>query len=121
MAGLCYWPWFRYSHALWQKVMADITQPHVSLHSLAMIARELVGAGYLQSSLVVAACLVCLIRMPPQRFGRLFWICVITSSIAAPIILDFYFGYFLASRQWLFSLPGLAFLASQSSLECGTD
>ena len=120
IAGLCYLPWYRYAHPLWQSVLA-VAPPTLSPHSFAMVFRELVGAGYFQTGLILSACLIWLIKIRTQRFGRLFWICVIACSIAAPILLDFHFGYFLASRQWIFALPGIAFLTSQSSLECNPD
>jgi hypothetical protein len=121
IAGLCYLPWYRYSHPMWQKAMTGFAQPSLATHSFEMVFRELVGGGYFPGSLIVSACIVCLINARGRPFGRLFWICTIGSSIVAPILLDFYFGYFLASRQWIFALPGLAFLTSQSSFKCKSD
>lgn len=118
IAGCFYLPWYLYSHAMWQRDSVGLARPPASIHSLTVVVRELVGGGYFQSTLVIAACLISLIRMRPQRFGRTFWICVLIASMAGPIASDFYFGYFLASRQWIFSMPAIAFLASQSSLEC---
>jgi hypothetical protein len=121
IAGLCYLPWYRYSHPMWQKAMTGFVPPSLSTHSFEMVFRELVGGGYFQSSLIVCACLVCLINARGPRLGRLFWVCTIATSVVAPILLDLHFGYFLASRQWIFALPGLAFLTSQSILKCNSD
>lgn len=120
VAGLCFLPWYQFSHPLWLKTMA-VPRPNFSAHSFAVIFRELVGGGYVQSILVAAACLLWLSNAQNRCFGRLFWLCFLASSLAAPILFDFHFGYFLANRQWIFALPGIAVLASQSNIECETN
>jgi 4-amino-4-deoxy-L-arabinose transferase-like glycosyltransferase len=113
IAALVFLPWYVSAKRVW---VSDITGAGIhfsySAKTPLMLFRELAGAGYWGSGLLLILCILAL-RGPrlPSRPQVL-----LISLIAAPLIigvgLDAAFDYFLASRQFMWVLPAVAILAT---------
>ncbi len=113
IAGCAYLPWYLYSTSIWNhggSGMPGTFGPKTAV----MVLRELVGAGYVQSALVCLACACWLRTKTPRHMDRLFWLLLAAIPLLAPIAFDVHFEYFLASRQWIFSVPALAYMAGEA-------
>jgi 4-amino-4-deoxy-L-arabinose transferase-like glycosyltransferase len=113
IAALAFFPWYVSAKRVW---VTDITGGGLhfsySAKTPLMLFRELAGAGYWGSGLLLILCLLAF-RGPryPSRMRIL-----LVSLIAGPLIfgvgLDAAFNYFLASRQFMWVLPAVAILAA---------
>jgi hypothetical protein len=113
IAALVFLPWYVSAKRVW---VSDITGGGLhfsySAKTPLMLFRELAGAGYWGSGLLLILCILAL-RGPrlPSRLQIL-----LISLIAVPLIfgvgLDAAFNYFIASRQFMWVLPAVAILAT---------
>lgn len=83
-----------------------------------MIYKELLGAGYVGTSLLVILAAVGYRAHPPPQTAertpnRQLWLLCMGVPIVLPFIADIYFGYFLATRQTIAAIAPLALLSAQ--------
>lgn len=104
-------PWYLFTRAHWS---SGITGAGVhfafSAKTPLMLFREVAGAGYWGSGLLLILCALALARKAP-RAG--FLVLLIAIPVALALAADAMFGYFVATRQILWVLPAIALLAAQ--------
>src|SRR5205823_4353134 len=104
-------PWYFYAKSVWT---AGITGAGVHFVLTAktplMLFREIAGAGYWGSGLLLILCTITAISARRNLFLGL--------CIGIPVILalaaDALFGYFVATRQILWVLPAIAIFAASA-------
>lgn len=77
-----------------------------------MLFRELAGAGYWGSGLLLILCAVALRAKPLERGARIQLLLLIATAIGGALAGDAWFDYFIAARQFLWLLPAVAILAA---------
>jgi uncharacterized membrane protein len=108
-AILTFVPWYYYASATWKAGLRN-EHYHLSAHSLLLVLRELVGAGYIGSISILLLSALGLQRIRANE--RLLWLAYFAIPICGAIAIDAAFGYFLAIRQMIFVLVPLSLLAS---------
>ncbi len=118
VAGASFLPWYLHARDAWAETVAISSLDFaVSVRTPLMILRELTGGGYW----VGGACLVLgalALRGSWMGGGRMegaarrFLLVLFVVPLAAVLTADVVFDYFLAARQFLWTLPALALLAS---------
>lgn len=113
LAMLAFLPWFLWVREGWSR-SATISGVHfaVSLKTPLMLFRELTGAGYWGSGLVLLLCAGALAGMRAEGRDRLLPVLVIATVLASVLTGDAWFGYFIAARQFLWLLPAVAILVA---------
>jgi 4-amino-4-deoxy-L-arabinose transferase-like glycosyltransferase len=113
IAALVFLPWYVSAKRVW---VTDITGGGLhfsySAKTPLMLFRELAGAGYWGSGLLLILCILAFrSRRLPSRI-----LILLVSLVAVPVIfgvgLDAAFNYFIASRQFMWVLPAVAILAT---------
>jgi len=111
-AALSFLPWYIYSRRAWAANVPAIG--HTGLIKAAeLIARELVGAGYIGTGLVLVLAYMGWTRCRAENPACASFLAA-CFLVPFPLVLagDAYFHYFLAARQFLFVLPPLCLLAA---------
>jgi hypothetical protein len=112
LAIVAFLPWYLWSRARWTaNVAATGLQFSFSAKTPLMLFRELAGAGYWGSGLLLILWILAIAgRRPLSRVQGL-----LILSIVAPVVCvlaaDAVFQYFIAARQFLWVLPAAAILA----------
>lgn len=111
---LAFMPWYFYVRSTWRQT---ITTNHFAFHLSwkipLMIVREISGASYWGSGLLILLAAIALRRKRPTgQWSRLLLLLVIV-PICGALAADAVFGYFLAIRQMILVLPALALLAAE--------
>ncbi len=113
IAALVFLPWYVSAKRVW---VTDITGGGLhfsySAKTPLMLFRELAGAGYWGSGLLLILCILAFrSRRLPSRI-----LILLVSLVAVPVIfgvgLDAAFNYFIASRQFMWVLPAVAILVT---------
>lgn len=111
-AGLVFLPWYLHSAPLWK---ASVTQgqltDRIGWRSVLVILKELTGAGYLGTLLILFGAGIGLKYVRHRNF----WLAYLVLPILAAVAADAAFGYFLAIRQMIFVLAPLALLFAQGA------
>jgi uncharacterized membrane protein len=116
VALLAFLPWVVYAVEHWQRTaVSEGDRFSFAWKSPLMIFKELVGAGYLGTAVLLIAVAAGMRAGRLQRDERLFWILYATVPVIAAVIADAVFNYYLAIRQMIFVLAPLALLASLSA------
>lgn len=111
VATATFLPWYLAARAIWSSGITGaglhfVLSPKTPL----MLFREVAGAGYWGSGLLLILCILALAR-PTRSFSLL-----LSLLIAIPIVLaitaDAVSGYFVATRQIIWVLPSLAIFAA---------
>jgi hypothetical protein len=77
--------------------------------------REIAGAGYWGSGLLLIVCAIALTsRLPPPR-TQLLLVLLIAVPLLGVLAADFIFNYFMATRQFIWVLPAVAILAASAA------
>ena len=84
----------------------------ISVRTLSLIVKDLLGLGYLGSCVVLSLCGFALWSTSVARGLKLFLLASILLPVAGVLIIDSVAGYFLAIRQMIFVLPSIALLAA---------
>jgi hypothetical protein len=104
-------PWYWFSKTTWSSGIAGTGVRFVfSAKTPLMLFREVAGAGYWGSGLLLILCVMA-IRGKSRRTG--FWLLPIGIPVVLALAADALSGYFVATRQILWILPALAVLAAQ--------
>jgi hypothetical protein len=107
IAGLVFAPWYLHSAAMWREaVAAGRLKDTIGLRVIPMILRELPGAGYIGTGLM----LIGVVAGASQRRDGLLWALYAIIPVVCAVGADVSFGYFPAVRQMIFVLPPLALL-----------
>ena len=107
IAGLAFLPWYLYAAPVWrQGIESGNLKDAITWHAVPMILRELVGAGYIGSALVLLGFVYGLTK----RSDWLLWMLYALLPIICAVAADAFFGYFLAIRQMIVVLAPLALL-----------
>jgi len=111
-AALLFLPWYLYARHTWATSVPAQGQT-APLKAVELIARELVGAGYIGTALVLLLAHIGWKRCHAEDPARASFLaaCLL---VPFPLVLagDAFFHYFLAARQFLFVLPPLCLLAA---------
>lgn len=113
LMALAFLPWYAWSLRGWSASIADTgLRFFASARTPLMIFRELAGAGYWGSLLLVWLCGAAVVRrLPNGRAIRLLGL-LLAIPIALALAADAWCGYFIAVRQFLWVLPSVAILAA---------
>lgn len=107
VAGLAFTPWYLSHAAQWREsVVAAQLKDSIGLRAIPMILREIPGAGYIGTALLLIGVIVGLAKTRDRLLWALYAILPILCVVAA----DASFGYLLAVRQMIVVLAPLALL-----------
>jgi hypothetical protein len=107
VAGLAFSPWYLRYAAQWREsVVAAQLKDSIGLRAIPMILREIPGAGYIGSTLLLIGVIFCIAKTRDRLLWALYAILPIFCVVAA----DASFGYLLAVRQMIVVLAPLALL-----------
>lgn len=111
-AGLAFLPWFLHARADWQQ---SIGGSGYAFHggwgsTPLLLLREITGAGYVGAAILAFAAFFGARRLDPGV--RLLLLATAAVPVAAGLLADYWFGYFLAIRQFLWVVPPLAIIAA---------
>jgi uncharacterized membrane protein len=109
-ALLAFLPWYLYARQLWQEsVLFDHA---ITFKVVELVLRELTGAGYLGSILILISVASGFQGGLSSSRDRIFWCVYIAVPIGCAIAVDAAFGYFVAIRQMIFSLAPISIVAA---------
>jgi hypothetical protein len=119
LATAAFLPWFRWSRGAWHSSI-EISAFHfsVSAKTPLMVFRELAGAGYWGSGLLLILCACALRASPLEKGSRVLLLLLIATAIGGALAGDAWFDYFIAARQFLWLLPAAAILAAAAIEAC---
>jgi uncharacterized membrane protein len=118
LAGVAFLPWYLWAKSIWAAGVAGAGLHFVlSAKTPLMLFREVAGAGYWGSGLLLILCWLAFTRRgQPDRIGETPGLVLLGSLIVVPALLalaaDATFGYFVATRQILWVVPAIAILAA---------
>lgn len=114
-AGVLFLPWFLYSKGIWIASLGPTLALdqgfHLDWRTPLMIFREITSAGYWGSALVLIAAVIGWRSPVLSRGHKLLVLATILLPVIGPVAADAVFGYFLAIRQMIFAITGIAVLA----------
>jgi 4-amino-4-deoxy-L-arabinose transferase-like glycosyltransferase len=106
-------PWYFWSRDVWAKALGpNALHFSISAKTPLMLFRELAGAGYWGSGLLVILCAMALAHGFPASSTQRLLVLLIVVPILGVLAADALFDYFIAARQFLWVLPALAILAA---------
>jgi hypothetical protein len=105
-------PWYIYAHSFWRaSTVAGQFQFVFGWKQVSLLLRELTGAGYIGTGLLLLSCGLALAERRLTPNSRWFWGVMLILPFAA-LAADAYFGYFVAIRQFITVLPPLVLLSA---------
>ncbi|HXM44293.1 MAG TPA: glycosyltransferase family 39 protein [Bryobacteraceae bacterium] len=111
VAGAVFVPWFVYARQNWPSDLAPGVRTTLQPRILLLVLRECLGGGYplsVPAILAVIAGTRSQVLRPPTKAML---VLMILLPIGGALWVDYLFGYFVAIRQMIFILPGIALLA----------
>jgi hypothetical protein len=106
-------PWYQWSKDRWAAGMGpNAFHFAASMKTPLMLFRELAGAGYWGSGLLVVLCTLAIAGRSLAHRTRVLMFLLIVVPMVSVLVSDALFGYFIAARQFLWVLPALAVLAA---------
>ena len=113
VAVIAFLPWYLWTKSAWQfNIEGAGVRFQFSPKTPLMLFRELVGAGYWGSGLLVILFIVAMVhRGAGDRWVKLLVMLIGVPSVLA-VAADGMFGYFVATRQLMWVLPAVAILAA---------
>jgi 4-amino-4-deoxy-L-arabinose transferase-like glycosyltransferase len=116
-AALAFLPWFLWARARWNaEIVIQEFSFAFSAKTPLMIFREILGAGYWGTGLLVILCVFCIRDRALGASQRNLIGLLIAIPILCGVMADAWFGYFIAARQFMWALPACALIAG-SALE----
>jgi 4-amino-4-deoxy-L-arabinose transferase-like glycosyltransferase len=118
LAGLCFamlafLPWFLWARARWNaEIVIQEFSFAFSAKTPLMIFREILGAGYWGTGLLVILCAFCIRHCALGASQRNLIGLLIALPILGGVIVDAWFGYFIATRQFMWVLPACALIGA---------
>lgn len=113
-AALAFLPWYLWSRSTWAASTRGF-QFAVSWKTPLMLFREIAGAGYWGSLLLLVLCGLALAGSGLTRRTKALLALLIAMPLLSGFAADALSGYFLAARQFLWVLPALAILAGSAA------
>lgn len=111
-AALCVLPWFLMRSGSWSNITANAGLTfHFSIRTAGMLIREISG-GYAVAALLLPLALLALWSPAIQRPHKYLLLLLLLAPSLLALTADAAFGYFVASRQFIFILPAYALLAA---------
>lgn len=107
-------PWYAWSKSGWTSaigVMSDI-RFSFTWRTPFMILRELIGAGYWGTGILILLCAIALRRRVEPRHPSSLLVLLTVLPVMAALSADAFFDYFIAARQFLWICPALAIMAA---------
>jgi hypothetical protein len=115
LAVAAFLPWYWHSKAIWMADLAGTPGFSASVKMPVMIFREFSGTGYWGSALLAVLCAFTLVRRHLAGPALALLLLLIVAPVASALGGDAYFGYFVAARQFLWTLPAAAVLAAAAT------
>jgi hypothetical protein len=113
LAAVLFIPWYLYAAPIWRSAIAGASQRfHLPWKTPLLILREISGAGYIGALVLLGFATVALVKNWSGNLASLATWCI-CSCLVGGLVIDAWFGYFLAVRQFIFLLPFLALLAAE--------
>jgi len=113
LAAAGFVPWYLWTaHAWGESVATAHLRYKIEPRAALLILRELVGAGYLGTALILGAAWMGVKYGLPNNQVRLFWAFYAILPVLLALLADAVFGYFLAVRQMIFVLVPLSLLTA---------
>ena len=104
-------PWYLWARENWSSGITGAGVRFVySAKTPLMLFREVAGAGYWGSGLLLILCALAVMRKSPRA---IFLLLLIGIPVVIALAADGVFGYFVATRQILWVLPAVAMLAAE--------
>ncbi len=112
LAVAAYAPWYVYARPYWSANIASAGyQFAFSAKTPLMLLRELIGAGYWGSGLLLILCALATARREKASHAKWFLILLAVVPAFLAVVADGIFGYFVATRQIIWVLPAVALLS----------
>ena len=106
-------PWFMWSMDKWDaSLLPNALHFSASVKTPLMLFRELAGAGYWGSGILLILCALAIKGRHSSPGVQSLLVLLIVVPIAAVLGADALFDYFLAARQFMWVLPAVAILAA---------
>ena len=106
-------PWYLYAAPRWREtIQAGGFELHLGWKTPLMLLREISGAGYAGGILLALLAVLGLERGSSGFAMKTFLLACVAVPVAAVLMVDAVFHYFLAIRQMIFILPPLVLLAA---------
>jgi 4-amino-4-deoxy-L-arabinose transferase-like glycosyltransferase len=118
LAMIAFLPWFWWARAGWSRAVA-LSGFHfsVSAKTPLMLFRELAGAGYWGSGILLLLSAAALTGGRLRICDRVLLALLIATVLASALSGDAWFDYFIAARQFIWLLPAVSILAA-AGVEC---
>ncbi len=112
LSALLFLPWMQFATSQWRAEIASYAaQGGFGPKEVQLIVKELVGFGYLGTLLIAVPAFLGWRALDPER--RSLWALLIAIPILGAIAGNLAFGYFFASRQFIWVLVPLSILAAR--------
>jgi hypothetical protein len=106
-------PWFIWSKDKWDaSLLPNALHFSATVKTPLMLFRELAGAGYWGSGLLLILCALAIKGRHLSPGVQSLLVLLIVAPVAAVLCADALFDYFLAARQFIWVLPAVAILAA---------
>ncbi len=109
IAGLLFLPWYLYAAPFWRNEI-QLSPAHLRFSDGLRILRELIGAGYLGTLILLAAGVYGSRKLAQKE--RQFWILYLIVPVLGAVIGDISFAYFFAVRQMIYVTVPLSLMAA---------
>lgn len=113
LTTIAFLPWYLWSRAAWSDTI-ESGALHFSLSAKTplMLFRELTGAGYWGSGLLVVLCALAIRERCLASRAQTLLILLVAVPLVSVFAANALFDYFLAARQFIWVLPAVAILAA---------
>lgn len=112
IAAACFLPWYIFASEQWGTIIRETgASGTISFSVVALILREISGAGYIGLALLAPLVLAALYDRKISIDQRIFWSIGLIIPIVFAIIADFIFEYFFAVRQIIALLAPISILS----------
>lgn len=114
-AAVAFAPWFLWARSQWTAAIPSGGSHFVfTAKTPLMLFRELAGAGYWGSGLLLILSVLGAARSGMDRVILTLLLLLIAASLAGGLVADAFLDYFIASRQFMWVLPAVAVLAASA-------
>jgi 4-amino-4-deoxy-L-arabinose transferase-like glycosyltransferase len=113
LAVLAFLPWYLWSRTAWAAgIVYQGFHFSFSARTPLMLFREVAGAGYWGSALLLVLCSIAIARPGPASRVQQLLLLLVAVPFVSILAADAWAGYFVAARQFIWILPAAAILAA---------